>query len=331
MVKLNIDDSYTHSAIANFLCQGEKDYAGALRELDLIDAKFGNGKSSYEQRAEILRNMGRINESLNYLKKQSELFPRASAVLSKIAETYKLQRNFDSSLYYINKAIEITPDVAGLYMLKSMYYAELKGDISTASSILENASLLVDTSGFKSDFGYFESLKGNFENAIRYTKQDIDSLGLLWQYKFFPSDLAIAIMYRVQGQDGEAKLYFQKSLGLTSRFVRQYPDDFRMHSAIGVALAGLGEREKALIEGKRACELMPVSKDAILGISPLESLALIHTLLGDQDEAIDILEQMLKMPFAWTMSNTIPLYKIHYYWKPLRSNPRFQKMIEGSR
>jgi len=291
---------------------------------------MGNGKSTYELRADILRSMGKIDESLSYLKRQAELFPGVSKYWASVAETYKLKRDFDSSLYYINKAISLSPDVSGLHMFKAMYYAELKGDIATASSILKNASSLVDTSGYKPDFAYFEMLKGNYQDAILLTKKGIDSLGLLWQFNFVPTDLTVALLYHAEGKDDLAKPYFRKAYDLVSRMNTRYPNDFRMHAALGVALAGLGKEEDAVKEGMRAMDLMPVSKDAILGISPLETLALIYTLLDNQDAAMDILEELLQMPFGWTMSNSIPLYRMHYYWKPLQKNPRFMKMVEVS-
>ena len=73
---------------------------------------------------------------------------------------------------------------------------------------------------------------------------------------------------------------------------------------------------------------MPVSKDAVVGIGPLQNLALIYTLLDDQDKAIDILEQLLKMPFGWDDSNTMPLYRAYPDWKLLQTNPRFKKLIQ---
>ena len=97
-----------------------------------------------------------------------------------------------------------------------------------------------------------------------------------------------------------------------------------------MALAGIGEKEKAVAEGNLARTMMPVSRDAVLGVSSMEYMALIYTQLGEHDKAIDILEQMLQMPFGWTMSNTIPLYRMHYFWKPLKHNPRFQQLIGES-
>jgi hypothetical protein len=78
----------------------------------------------------------------------------------------------------------------------------------------------------------------------------------------------------------------------------------------------------------RSCQLMPQSKDALIGVVPLEALALVYTYLGNQDAAIDILENLLKLPRGFAVTSTIPLYKMHPYWKSLQNNPRFQKMIK---
>jgi adenylate cyclase len=328
MTALNIDDAHTHNATAMYRYKGERNYESALIELDSVDRILGNGKSTYMPRADIFRRLGRIDEALVYIKKQADLFPRQTRLWSELSETYKLKRDFDSAIYFIDKAIEIGPDLAGLYVNKAMYYAELKGDVDSAGSVLERASSLVDTNEFKPDFVYFEILKGNYDHALQLSAKNMDSLGILWQFKIVPRDLIIALMYHVQGKQEKAKSYFQKTYDLTYPLLNQYPDDFRMHAVVGIALAGLDEKERALREGAKACDLMPVSKDAILGTSPLESLALIYTLTGEHDKAVDILQQLLKMPFAWTMSNTIPLYRMHYYWKLLQTNRRFQQMIQ---
>lgn len=49
---------------------------------------------------------------------------------------------------------------------------------------------------------------------------------------------------------------------------------------------GLGRKEEALREGKRACELLPISKDSIDGIAFAVNLALIYTWTGEKDAAL---------------------------------------------
>jgi len=330
LLALNIDDAYTHNALAYYKYKGEGDFEGALAELDIVDRRMGNGKSTYLIRADILRRMGKIDESISYFKKQAELFPRQSDGWAALAETYKLKRDFDSSVLFINKAIELSPDVPGNYTSKSMYYAELKGDVTAARAVLQDASSVVNPAYFKNNYFYFETLEGKYDSVLPALSTDKASLGALWQFDFMPDALAAAMMYRLKGNETTAKAFFQTAYHLTDSLLKKYPDDFRLHATLGVELAGLGQKEEAIKEATLATTMMPSSKDAILGVPPMQYLALTYVQLGEQDKAIDVLEQLLKMPFSWTMSNTIPLYKLHYYWKPLENNPRFQKLISQS-
>jgi serine/threonine-protein kinase len=330
LLALNIDDAYTHHAIANYKYKAEGDYLGALAELDVVDRKLGNGKSTYVTRADIYRRMGKIDESIRYYKMQAELFTRQSDGWTALAETYKLKRDFDSSLIYVDKAIQLSPDVPRNYTAKAMYYAELKGDVTAARSVLREASAFADSMYFKTDEYYFKTLEGKFDSVLPDLTASEASLGRMWQFDFMPDALAAAMMYRIQGKEQTAQRYFQSAYDLTLKLLEKHPDDFRVHATLSVALAGLGRKEEAIREGKLAVSMMPSTKDAILGVPPVQYLALTYVQLGQQEEAIDLLEQLLNMPFCWTMSNTIALYKLHYYWEPLRNNPRFQKMIQES-
>jgi tetratricopeptide (TPR) repeat protein len=226
-----------------------------------------------------------------------------------------------------NKVIELGPDNAGFYATKAELYTDLKGDIASASRILSNASAFADTAEFNDLYIYIDMMKEKYKTAIHRLMLRSDSFFTISQLKVIPNALLIAIMYTNSGDNEKAKVYFKKSFDIISPLVQQYPDDFRMHATLGIALAGLGDKEKAHQEGQKALELMPVSKDAVVGMNPMEDMALIHTLLGEQDAAIEILEQLLKMPFGWDMTNSNVLYKTYPYWKSLRNNVRFQKMI----
>jgi tetratricopeptide (TPR) repeat protein len=100
--------------------------------------------------------------------------------------------------------------------------------------------------------------------------------------------------------------------------------EYSPHGLYGLALAGLGRKNEAISEGKRAVELLPVSKDAVWGPHRLETLAVIYTLTGEQDAAIDQLEYLLSIParFSAEMLRLDPL------WDPLRNHPRFKKLLK---
>jgi hypothetical protein len=59
----------------------------------------------------------------------------------------------------------------------------------------------------------------------------------------------------------------------------------------------------------------------------LEDLARIYVMVGEHDEAINQLEDLLSIPTPWT----IHLIRLDPAWDPLRNLPRFKKLIELKR
>jgi tetratricopeptide (TPR) repeat protein len=74
------------------------------------------------------------------------------------------------------------------------------------------------------------------------------------------------------------------------------PGDFRYHSSLGIASAGLGNKAKAIEEGETAVGLMPLTKDFYKAIYCLEDLAEIYTMSGEFELAIETLGQLLSIP-----------------------------------
>ena len=80
--------------------------------------------------------------------------------------------------------------------------------------------------------------------------------------------------------------------------VKKHPDDPRYHSSLGIAYAGIGQKDEAIREGKKAVELLPLSKDAAYGIPYAQDLAVIYTMTGEHNAALDQIEHLLSIP-SW--------------------------------
>ena len=93
---------------------------------------------------------------------------------------------------------------------------------------------------------------------------------------------------------------------------------------LGWAYAYQGRHEDAIREARKAVELMPVSKDALDGVSLVESLALLYTVVGEHDAAIDQLEYLLTIPSIIS----VPRLKFQPVWEPLHQHPRFKRLLE---
>ena len=89
--------------------------------------------------------------------------------------------------------------------------------------------------------------------------------------------------------------------------------------------AGLGHKSEAIAEGRRACALLPVSKDAMDGTCFVTNLAIIYAWVGEKDLALKTLAESAKTPGGTTFGEL----KLMPQWDPLRGDPRFDKIAAG--
>ena len=105
--------------------------------------------------------------------------------------------------------------------------------------------------------------------------------------------------------------------------MQESPDDAARHGQLGLILAGLGRKEEAIKEGKRAVELLPEAQDALDGPEVAVVLAQIYAWTGEHDQAFELLDHLLQVP----NSLTVPILKLDPVWDPLGKDPRFEKLI----
>jgi hypothetical protein len=96
------------------------------------------------------------------------------------------------------------------------------------------------------------------------------------------------------------------------------------HAQHGLILAALGRKEEAIREGRRASELLPVTKDAINGALIMQYLGVIYAWAGERDLAIEQIAATLQVPGSLSYGQL----RLHPFWDPLRGDPRFEKLVE---
>jgi tetratricopeptide (TPR) repeat protein len=67
------------------------------------------------------------------------------------------------------------------------------------------------------------------------------------------------------------------------KIMREQSDDAQVLCVLGISDAALGHKEDAIREGRRAVELLPVTKDATAGRAVLTNLAIIYAWTGEKD------------------------------------------------
>ena len=101
------------------------------------------------------------------------------------------------------------------------------------------------------------------------------------------------------------------------------PDYAQGLTILGLIDAGLGRKDDAIREGRRAVELVPVSKDAIDGTDLILNLAVIYAWTGEKDLALKQLAEAAQLPCSLTYG----WLRLHPDWDSLRNDPRFEKIV----
>ena len=99
-----------------------------------------------------------------------------------------------------------------------------------------------------------------------------------------------------------------------------------MRTALGLAYAGLGRKQEAIREARRAMELVPLSTNTLAATAAMAGAAQVFVQAGETDEALELLELLLGMPAGHEVS--VSLLRNNPAYHPLRGHPRFEKLLE---
>jgi len=78
-------------------------------------------------------------------------------------------------------------------------------------------------------------------------------------------------------------------------------------------------------EGRAACDILPIAKDAVDGVLLTINLARIYAITSEKDLALQQLEIATKLPGGPTYGEL----RLTPEWDSLRGDPRFQKIVNS--
>jgi hypothetical protein len=108
----------------------------------------------------------------------------------------------------------------------------------------------------------------------------------------------------------------------TEKIVRAQPGHETPLSVLALIDAQLGDKEKATQEGRAACDMLPIAKDALRGVQLIANLAIVYALTGEKDLALERLDMVSKLPYGPSYGEL----RLDPEWDSLRGDPRFEKI-----
>ena len=118
---------------------------------------------------------------------------------------------------------------------------------------------------------------------------------------------------------------FEAARLIVGEHARVCASDDKSLCLLGLIDAALGRKKEALTEARRATELLPTSKDAYDGPILGMNLAVVYAHTGEVEQAIDQLEELLKLPNGPTPGTL----RAEPEWDSLRGDARFQSLLKG--
>ncbi|UCG52289.1 MAG: protein kinase [Candidatus Latescibacterota bacterium] len=321
-LELNSELPEAHLAFAYYHYWGYRAYDRALEELAIAARGLPpNDGRLLEATAYIWRRQGKFEAAVDYLKKALEMSPRDAQIASEIGGTYRMLRKYAEADRYYDLAISLQPDERSAYTNKASNYIRWLGDTKRARDILEKMpGTNHDVQRASLSLWWYER---DYEAIVDFLPSVSEPIW--WGQSYItPVIFVAARAYERMGEPEFAHASYDSARTILEKELSARPDDPRIHASLGRVYAGLGRKDDAIREGKRAVELFPVSKDAHGGPTFVSNLAAIYVKVGEYDAALDQIEYVLSIPALYSIQSL----RLSPTWDPLRNHPRYQALLE---
>jgi TolB-like protein/AraC-like DNA-binding protein/Tfp pilus assembly protein PilF len=320
-VSLNSDLMEVRFENAWFHFQCDLDYPKALDLLNDLRQDYPNNDGLYASIGYVYRRMGEYELFMDDMKKAIAMNPSNWISHWTAGETSIILGRYEDAEEYCLTAIELNPSAEAPH--KDLIASYLcMGEVENARNYIENISD-IEAMGLYSERSRIELMDGNFDEALKIN-QSSPSNTFSSHFYFKPKSLVLAQIYRMKSDENMANKYFYESRELLEQKLMESDNDSRVHSALGIAYAGLGMNEKALESSDRAMAIMNVSIDAWKGFHRELDRAKILMMIGKHQEAIKKLEVLLSLNGYLSTELLIN----DPFWNPLRGLNDFQALTK---
>ena len=324
LTRLLPNSGEAHLALAKHLYWGYLDYDRARNELSLAQKSLPNEPSAFLLTGYIDRRQGRWDQSIKNLERAVELDPQNPAILQQLALTYDSLRRYADVERVYDRAIAVTPKDAALRAARAEVELNWHADPRPLISTIE--AFVAEDSSEAKHLAYVWVPGALSKRDSDGARRAMDALPIDGCYDNtipFPRSWCEGVVAQFRGEKAAAHAAFTSVRAEAAKIVAEQPNYAEGLCVLGMADAALGHKDDAIREGRRAVELLPMTKDAIVGPLLVQYLALIYAWTGEKDLALEQLSVAARLPGRLSYG----YLRLHPYWDPLRGDPRFDKIV----
>src|SRR5262249_29654252 len=316
-----------HVAVGLFHYYGFREYEQALTEFQRALELRPNYSLALQFIAFVHRRQGKWDRTVEELKKSIVQDPGDAYVQGSRAENYIFLRMWKEAQDLAQHALTIDPHEATamrMLLLSSLNQTgNAKEPLRILASFPPDDLLLPNTGMFDMVIGTRGEtfvLARDFKAALKACEMDLPPRTNEWQR--FAAKVGIRML---AGDVAAAQPDAERARGLLEERQRAHPNDVRSLRALSWAYLALNRKADAINTARKAVELLPLEKDAVLGSGNLAALAEMQARTGATKEAVENLRHLLSIPAGETIS--IARLKLDPVWDPIRNDPGFQELL----
>jgi TolB-like protein/Tfp pilus assembly protein PilF len=318
-----------HVALGMVYYHGHREYDQSLAEFSRAVQLQPNNSQALEYLGYVHRRQGKWAQSLVELREALVRDPRNASLAANAAGSYLHLRMWKEAEAPARHSISIDPhETIGMRTLL-LSILNSNGDVDQALRTLATfpAESKLTTNSL---FGSVASITGERAYALVIAHRFDDALKI-WQTPGTAAvderrEISARVAIRVLAGDlPGAQTEAQKAIKILEERLRQRPNEILTMTELSWVYLALNRKADALKSSRKAAELLPPQKDALVGDYNLSGLAEIEARIGETADAVAILRELLSIPAGDSVS--VARLKIDPVWDPIRNDPRFQKLL----
>jgi TolB-like protein/Flp pilus assembly protein TadD len=326
-VRLAPELPQAHLAMGLWHYVARRDWAAALDEYEIALRTLPGHARPVERSGYTHRRMGNWDQTYAAFERAIELDPRDADLFGDLgATTYRFTRRYPDAIRAFGQALALTPDLHWAAVDKGWTYVAWRGQLDTIRSALDGIPGDVHLGGELGSTGVQRAELLLLERDATGLLAHLESLGsdVLEAESFFrPKSLYEGWAHELLGNHAAARRAFEGARRYLSALPQELQDDWRVRIALGLALAGLGDRDQARREADWIRQSPVYRDDAFSGPTLAEGRARILARAGEVELALGELARLLAGP-SWLSVHTL---RLDPRWDPLRQHPRFQALL----
>jgi TolB-like protein/predicted Zn-dependent protease len=324
-LRVRPDLGEAHLELARYYFLGS-DFYRAGDELTVARRTLPNNSEALFIAGRIDRRQNRWDDALANFRKANELDPRNTEVAYFLRDTYFEMRRYKEFEQFLtgdaaSRTLQDPWTQLGLAELKLA-----KGDPVAAQALLAQVPLDFSPTEHIWDIRFTAALYlRDYDAANRVIAATPAKFADRFPFRWIAS--ADGLVAVARGDKQKAQSIFLDARKRLDAMWGTKVKDALYFAQIAELDAGLGRKEEAIREARRAVDLKPIAKDSLQGPGGVSTLALVYAWTGERDRALEQLEMVATIPAGPTYG----ALRFNPMWDSLRGDRRFDKIVAAAK